>query len=217
MLIRIDWWDNSGISRKAFKRHKLTRQDEAVQQYEDIPQRVESDVKKRKRTFILWLVELPPSMIRPTVVTSLPYTDYLRLKNFSKTLSPASICPAMHFNEASINGTRNLFATVRQKDKATNCTSWVQRVLWNMVAHVMMNPNSPGSVFLNISTARQNQGWQGLPVFRSNIGDILDARAPIVWIIFISRIQAKYQIFQMAIPAVKGCWQIACLRAVRKL
>ena len=172
MLIRIDWWDDRGISWKAFKRNKLTRQDEAFQQYEDIPQRVESDVKKRKRTFILWLVELPPSMIRPTVVTSLPYTDYLRLKNFSKTLSPASICPAMHFNEASINGTRNLFATVRQKDKATNCTSWVQRVLWNMVAHVMMNPNSSGGVFLNISTARQKQGWQGLPVFRSNIGDI---------------------------------------------
>ena len=57
MLIRIDWWDDRGISRKAFKRHKLTRQDEAVQQYEDIPQRVESDVKKRKRTFILWLDE----------------------------------------------------------------------------------------------------------------------------------------------------------------
>ena len=217
MLIRIDWWDDRGIFRKAFKRHKLTRQDEAVQQYEDIPQRVESDVKKRKRTFILWLVELPPSMIRPTVVTSLPYTDYLRLKNSCKTLSLVSICPAMHFNEASTNGTRNLFATVRQKDKAKECTSWVQKVLWNMVAHVMMNPNPSGGVFLNISTARQNQGWQGLPVFRSNIGDILDAWAPIVWIIFFSRIQAKYQIFQMAIPAVKGCWQIACLRAVRKL
>ena len=62
-------------------------------------------------------------MIRPTVVTSLPYTDYLRLKNSSKTLSLVSICPAMHFNKASINGIRNLFATVRQKDKATNCTS----------------------------------------------------------------------------------------------